>query len=111
VKDRLKGRPRPIARAIDRLLQGLGIATDVARVEAIDAWPAVAAGILGPDAAATRAIRTEGTTLVVTVPSPAWASEIRLREADLLARLEREAPRSGISALRTVPAHASSVGG
>jgi predicted nucleic acid-binding Zn ribbon protein len=107
----VRDRPRPLARAIDRLLHGLGIATDVARVEAIDAWPAVAAAILGPDATGTRAIRTEGTTLVVTVPSPAWASEIRLREAELLARLGREAPRSGITALRTVPAQGSSAGG
>lgn len=98
---------KPVARAVDRLLRGLGIAADVARVEAIDAWPAAAA-VLGPDAACTRAIRAEGTTLVIAVPTPAWASEIRLREAELIERLGREAPRSGITSLRTVIAQRTS---
>lgn len=93
---------RPVARAVDRLLRGLGIATDVARVEAIDEWPAVAASVLGPDATSTRAIRTEGTTLVVAVPTPAWAAEIRLRESALVEGLGQAAPRSGIASVRTV---------
>lgn len=96
---------RPVARAVDRLLRGLGIAADVARVDAVDAWPAVVTAALGPDAAATRAIRVDGTTLVVSVPTSAWASELRLRQEDLLRRLTQAAPRSGISSIRTVPAH------
>jgi len=95
---------RPVARAVDRLLRGLGIAADVARVDAIDAWPAVATATFGPDAASTRALRVDGTTLVVAVPTSAWASEVRMRESDLVARLAESAPRSGIAAIRTVPA-------
>lgn len=98
---------RPVARAVDRLLRGLGIAGDVARVDAIDAWPAVATSTLGPDAASTRALRVDGSTLVVAVPTSAWASEMRLREAELLARLAEAAPRSGIAAIRTVPTSSS----
>lgn len=95
---------KPIGRAVDRLLRGLGIATDVARTSAVDAWPHVAAAVLGADAGRTRAVRIDGTTLVIAVPTSAWASELRLREAELLAALALAAPRSGIRALRAVPA-------
>lgn len=95
---------RPVGRAVGRLLRGLGIAADVARVGAVDAWPGVARAAFGADAAAARAIAVDGDTLVVAVPTPAWASEIRLRERELLAALARSAPTSGIRALRTVPA-------
>jgi len=94
---------RPVARAVDRLLRGLGIATEVARMDATRAWPSAAAAVLGPDAASTKALRVDGTTLVVGVPTPAWASEIRLREAELLERLAEASPRSGMTAVRTVP--------
>lgn len=94
---------RPVSRAVDRLLRGLGIATEVARIDATRAWPSVAVDVLGPDAGTTKALRVDGTTLVVGVPSPAWASEIRLREAELLGRLAEASPRSGVTALRTVP--------
>ncbi len=95
---------RPLSRAVDRLLHGLGIATEVARVEAIDHWESVATALFGADGSTTRAVAVDGTTLIVAVPSSAWASEIRLRERELLEQLRRAAPRSGISAIRTVPA-------
>ena len=95
---------KPVSRAVDRLLRGLGIAADVDRVGAIDRWREVATEILGADAAVTRAVAVDGATLVVAVPTPAWASEIRLRSAELLAALDRAAPKSGIAAIRTTPA-------
>jgi len=98
---------RPVSRALDRLLRGLGIATDVARASAIDAWPAAAAAVLGADAAGTRAIGVDGATIVVAVPTPAWASEIRLRSAELVARIETLAPGSGIRAIRSIPSSRS----
>ena len=94
---------RPIARAVDRLLRSLGVADDVAHVAAIDVWAGVATSVLGADATSTRAIRVEGTTLVVAVPTSAWASEIRLRETELVGRLAQAAPKSGVSSVRTVP--------
>lgn len=94
---------KPVARAVDRLLRGLGIATDVARADAVDHWPAVATAIFGPDGPDTRAVAVDGTTLVVAVPTSAWASEIRLREAQIVERLAAAAPRSGIRAIRTIP--------
>jgi len=97
---------RPMSRAVDRLLRGLGIARDVARVEAIDVWGTAASKVLGPDAVTTRAVRIDGATLVVAVPDPGWASEIRLKAPELIAALRAAAPRSGIAAIRAVPAHA-----
>jgi hypothetical protein len=41
----------------------------------------------------------------VSVPDAAWSAEIRLREADLVAALERAAAGSGIRRIRTVPTH------
>ena len=93
---------RPVSRAVGRLLRGLGIATEVARVGAIDRWAPVAREVLGPDAGVTKAIAVDGTTLIVTVPTSAWSSEIRLREATIVERLAEAAPESGIRAIRTV---------
>ncbi len=101
---------RPVARVVDQLLRGLGIASDVARIDATRAWPAVAAATLGTGADLTKALRVDGTTLVVAVPTSAWASEIRLREVELLDGLAKASPRSGITGLRPVPS-ASSGGG
>lgn len=94
---------KPVSRAVDRLLHGLGIAGDVARVDAVARWAGVATAVFGPDGSTTRAVGIEGTTLVVAVPTSAWASEIRLREGEIVARLTRAAPRSGVRAIRTVP--------
>lgn len=95
---------KPVGRAVDRLLRGLGIAGEVERAGAIDRWAEVARAEFGDDAAGTRAVSVEGSTLVVAVPSAAWSSEIRLRQRALLARLARASPRSGIRSIRTVSA-------
>lgn len=82
----------------------------MARIDATRAWPEVAAATLGSGAHLTKALRVDGTTLVIAAPTSAWASEIRLREAELLVRLAEASPKSGITALRAVPS-ASSGGG
>lgn len=94
---------RPVSGLVDRLLRGLGIAGDVDRAGAIEAWRPAITAVLGPDAAETRALDVDGTTLVVAVPSPAWAAEVRLRSGDILDALRSAAPRSGIRAIRTIP--------
>ena len=68
------------------------------------AWSDAAVSVLGADARLTRAVRADGDTLVVVVPSSHWAGEIRLRERDLLAALASRAPRSGIVRVRPTPA-------
>ncbi|HUQ42268.1 MAG TPA: DciA family protein [Candidatus Limnocylindrales bacterium] len=94
---------KPLARVLDRALRSLGMDRDVARADAVRAWSAAAASVLGADASGTRAVRAEGDTLVVTVPTAAWAGEIRLRERELITALGQRAPQSGITRVRTLP--------
>ena len=94
---------RPISGAIDRALRKLGIDRDVARVSAIDAWPAAAREILGADAVVTNAVGLTERTLVVRVPDAAWSGEIRLREGELLAAIARRAEGSDLDHIRAVP--------
>lgn len=95
---------RPIARAVERALRALGVDRDVARADAVRAWGDAAASVFGSDAGLTKAIRADGDTLVVTVPNAQWAGELRLRERELIAAVQRRAPASGIVRVRPVPA-------
>lgn len=94
---------RPIAGAIDRALRTLGIDRDVARVSAVDAWPAAALEVFGADGATTNAVGLNDRTLVVRVPDAAWSGEIRLREGELLAAIRRIAAESDLTHIRPVP--------
>jgi len=96
---------RPIGGAIDRALRKLGLDRDVARVSAVDAWPAAAREVFGADAIATHAIGLSDRTLVVRVPDAAWSGEIRLREGELVSAIARLAAGSGIEHVRPVPGH------
>lgn len=97
---------RPIGRAIENALRHLGVDREVARADALRAWNDAASSVLGSDAGATKAVRADGTTLVVVVPTAQWAGEIRLRERELIVALTQRAPSSGITRLRPVPASA-----
>jgi predicted nucleic acid-binding Zn ribbon protein len=94
---------RPIARAIQGALRTLGIDQGVARADAVRAWQIAATTVLGADAVSTRALRADGDTLVVLVPTAQWAGEIRLRERELLRAIADRAPASRIARLRCVP--------
>jgi hypothetical protein len=94
---------RSIARAIEGALRTLGIERDVARADAVRVWHAAATTVLGADAVRTRALRADGDTLVVLVPTAQWAGEIRLRERELLRALADRAPASRIARLRCLP--------
>jgi hypothetical protein len=94
---------RPIARAIQSALRTFGIDQDVARADAVRAWHAAATTVLGADAVRTRALRSDGDTLVVLVPTAQWSGEIRLRERELLRALADLAPASRIAHLRCLP--------
>ena len=95
---------RPIARAIERALHALGVDRDVARADGIRAWQDAAQSVFGSDGGLTKAIRADGDTLVVTVPTAQWAGEVRLRERELIAALTSRAPASGIVRVRPIPA-------
>jgi predicted nucleic acid-binding Zn ribbon protein len=95
---------KPIGRVVERALRLMGVDRDVARADAVRAWSDAAVSVLGADARETHAIRADGDTLVVTVPSAQWAGEVRLRERELLAAVKLRAPASDISRVRPVPA-------
>lgn len=97
---------RPIGRAVELALRRLGLDRDVARADALRAWADAAAAVLGEDARSTRAVRADGATLVIVVPTAQWAGEIRLRERELVMAVTKRAPSSGITRLRPVPASA-----
>lgn len=94
---------RPLGGAVQRVLRALGLEAGLAQADAIEAWADVATTIIGADAARTRAIRVEGGTLVVAVPTAQWAAEIRLRERTLVAALRERVPGGGVSRIRAVP--------
>ena len=85
---------KPIGRAVDRALRALGLDRDIARADAVRAWD---------DARLCQAVRADGDTLVVTVPTAQWAGEVRLRERELVAALAARAPSSGVTRIRPVP--------
>jgi predicted nucleic acid-binding Zn ribbon protein len=93
---------KPVSRAVDRVLRSLGLASEVAQVGAVDAWPVAAAAVLGPDAARTKAIAVDGDVLVVAVPDGAWAAEVRLRSGELLRRIATIEPCAKVRSIRSV---------
>ncbi len=94
---------RPLGGAVQRVLRALGLEAGLARADAVEAWSEVAGTIIGADAVRTHAIRVEGGTLVVAVPTAQWAAEIRLRERALVAALRERVPGGGVSRIRAVP--------
>lgn len=91
---------RPLGGAVQRVLRALGLEQELARADAVEAWERVAREVIGNDAERTRAIRVEGHTLVVAVPTAQWAAEIRLRERELVRLLPAG---GGITRIRSVP--------
>ena len=94
---------KPIGRAVHRALRALGLDRDIARADAVRAWDDAAVSVLGDDARLCQAVRADGDTLVVTVPTAQWAGEVRLRERELVAALAARAPSSGVTRIRPVP--------
>ncbi len=68
-----------------RLLQRLGVPASPATMEAVFArWGEVVEGDLGGH---VRPLRVDGSTLVVAVDHPAWATRARMQSAQILARV------------------------
>ena len=89
---------------LQQALRALGVDREVARADAVRAWSDAVVSVLGPDGRGTQALRADGDTLVVAVPSAQWAGEIRLRERELVAAVMKRAPSSGVTRVRPVPA-------
>ncbi len=79
--------PAPLGDALDQLVRQLGWGPRSASVSVVADWERV----VGPAIALhARAVSAEGVTLVVAVDDPAWATQLRWLEADLLQRLAAE---------------------
>jgi predicted nucleic acid-binding Zn ribbon protein len=79
--------PEQVGESLERLVRHLGWGPKTSAVSVIADWDR----IVGPDIAAhARAVSTDGTTLVVAVDDPAWATQLRWLEADLRQRLADE---------------------
>ena len=89
--------PRHIRDGLNRLLGGLGSPSADVLVALFEHWPAVA----GPTLAAhTRPARLVHRRLVVDVDDPAWAAQVRLLEAELLARLAERVGQGRVQFIR-----------
>ena len=78
------GEPRAVGDSLDRVARRLGVGRAATLPAVFDRW----AELVGEGVAARavpRALR--GTTLVVAVDDPSWATQLRWLEADLLARI------------------------
>jgi hypothetical protein len=77
--------PRPIGKALDAVMRGLG-APEASGVHLVfDRWAEVVGDGL---AARTRPLKIEGSRLVLAVDEPAIATHVRFLQAELLSRLE-----------------------
>lgn len=79
--------PERLGTTLEHLVRHLGWGPRTATVGVIADWERV----VGPAIAAhARAVSSDGTTLVVAVDDPAWATQLRWLEAELLQRLGDE---------------------
>ncbi len=76
--------PRAVGESLDRIARSLGVPAARALTGVFDGWEE----LVGPSVAArTRPLRIDGGALVIGVDDPAWATQLRWLEADLVARL------------------------
>jgi len=77
--------PTPLNAAMDRLLRSLKGGDRQTTVTVFSRW----AELVGDSVAAhVRPLKLDGGTLVVEVDDPAWATQMKFLEADLLDRLK-----------------------
>lgn len=88
--------PAPVSGDVERILTGLGAPPAPAMVTLHDRWPE----IVGPAAVEhCRPGRVIDGRLTVEVDASAWASQLRWQESDILERIARLVPSSGVGAL------------
>ena len=76
--------PQPLSRGIDRLLSSLRGGSRQTTVTVFSRWEEL---VGQPVATHVRPVKIDLGTLVVEVDDPAWATQMKFLESDLLARL------------------------
>ena len=89
--------PRPVGESLDRLTASLGAPPARVLARLFAAWPALVG-----DAVASHAtpLSLRQGTLVVAVDDPAWVTQLRWLEADLLARFADAVGEGVVTGLR-----------
>jgi predicted nucleic acid-binding Zn ribbon protein len=93
---RIEPDPRPVGQSLDRLLDHLTGAPMAATTSLFEGWDEL---IGEPVAAHTRPLRLHEGVLTVGVDDPAWASQLKFLESDLLARIATAPGGSSVTAI------------
>ena len=89
--------PRPVSSSLDRLVRHLGGPSVSAVGEVFGGW----ADIVGENVAAhTHPVSVRGGTLVVAVDDPAWATQLRFLEPQILAQVSQSLGSSELVSLQ-----------
>ncbi len=67
------------------------------RYEVVEKWPELAGAQI---AGKSRAIGLQGDLLLIEVDHPAWVQELNLLKPQLMAKIRRSYPRSGVKDIR-----------
>jgi predicted nucleic acid-binding Zn ribbon protein len=98
------GDPEPVRTSLDRVARRLGVGRAATLPAVFGRW----AELVGDGVAErTRPQALRGTTLVVAVDDPTWASQLRWLEADLVGRISAELGPGVVTALELVVRPAS----
>ena len=81
------GEPTPVGASLDRVARRFGIGRASTLPAVFERWTELVGEGVG---ARTRPRSLRGTTLVVAVDDPSWATQLRWLEADLVARITTE---------------------
>lgn len=99
------GDPRPVEASLDRVARRLGVGRAATLPAVFERW----AELVGEGIASRTQPRSlRGTTLVVAVDDPSWATQLRWLEGDLLAQIEGVLGAGVVTALELVVRPASS---
>lgn len=88
--------PAPLRTGLDRVVRRLGGPSADVASGVFGRWEEVVGETV---AANSRPVAVRGTTLVIAVTDPAWATQLRFLEADLLARLTEELGATSIDSI------------
>lgn len=82
--------------SLDRIVRHLGGPSADVTSRVFGRWPELVGDAI---AAQSRPVAMNGTTLVVAVSDPAWATQLRFLEHDLIERLQNELGADAIAAI------------
>ncbi len=94
--DASTGDPVSMHASLDRIVRHLGGPSADVTTGIFGRWPELVGDAV---AAQSRPVAMKGTTLVVAVSDPAWATQLRFLEHDLIERLRAELGQDAIDAI------------